>query len=75
MGAEGRATRVAVRAFTPDGKVISHMVKATRGDVARVLLERPADTANEVAEIVAAAGYAVELSNGSLDVVNQRPAA
>ena len=58
-----------VRAFTPDGKVVSHMVKATRGDVARVLLERPADTAREVAEIVAAAGYAVQLNDGSLDVV------
>jgi cytoplasmic iron level regulating protein YaaA (DUF328/UPF0246 family) len=69
------AERVTVRAFTPDGKVVSHMVKATRGDVARVLLERPADTAKEVAEIVAAAGYAVELNNGSLDVLHQRPAA
>jgi len=69
------AERVTVRAFTPDGKSISHMVKATRGDVARVLLEQPADTAAEVAEIVAAAGYRVELNNGSLDVLDQRPAA
>ncbi len=69
------AERVTVRAFRPDGKVISHMVKATRGDVARLLLEQPADTAAEVAEIVAAAGYAVELNDGSLDVVDQRPAA
>jgi cytoplasmic iron level regulating protein YaaA (DUF328/UPF0246 family) len=64
-----QAERVTVRAFTPDGKAISHMVKATRGDVARVLLQQPADTAAEVAEIIAAAGYAVQLSNGSLDVV------
>ena len=69
------AERVTVRAFTQDGKSISHMVKATRGDVARVLLEQPADTAAEVAEIVAAAGYRVELNNGSLDVLDQRPAA
>ena len=33
------ATRVAIRAVTPDGKVISHMAKATRGRVARAVLE------------------------------------
>ncbi len=32
-----QATVVGVRAFI-DGKTISHMVKATRGDVARILL-------------------------------------
>jgi cytoplasmic iron level regulating protein YaaA (DUF328/UPF0246 family) len=69
-----RAERVTVRAFTPDGRVISHMVKALRGDVARLLLQQPASTAEEVAEIVAAAGYDARLSGGSLDVV-QRPAA
>ena len=35
-----KATVVGVRAFT-DGKIVSHMVKATRGDVARILLPRP----------------------------------
>ena len=33
-----QATVVGVRAFQ-DGKTISHMVKATRGDVARILLK------------------------------------
>jgi cytoplasmic iron level regulating protein YaaA (DUF328/UPF0246 family) len=61
------ATVVAVRAFTERaGKrtAISHMVKATRGDVARVLLEapRPPRTADRVAELVAASGRAVELT-------------
>jgi cytoplasmic iron level regulating protein YaaA (DUF328/UPF0246 family) len=68
------AERVSVRAFTPDGKVVSHMVKATRGDVARVLLESPAETAQEVAEVVAGAGYDVTLNDGWLDVT-YRPAA
>ena len=54
--------------------MISHMVKAVRGDVARVLLQRPAETAAEVAEIVAAAGYEVEPGPGTLDVI-YRPAA
>jgi cytoplasmic iron level regulating protein YaaA (DUF328/UPF0246 family) len=68
------AERVTVRAFTPDGQVISHMVKAVRGDIARLLLQTPARTAAEVAEIVTAAGYDARLDGGSLDVV-QRPAA
>jgi hypothetical protein len=68
------AERVTVRAFTPDGKAISHMVKAIRGDVARVLLQQPAATAAEVEEIVRAAGLNATLSSGVLDVV-QRPAA
>jgi cytoplasmic iron level regulating protein YaaA (DUF328/UPF0246 family) len=75
-----RADRIGVRAFTvrPDGTrtVVSHMVKAVRGDVARVLLaqRRPPATPGEVAAAVAAAGYDVELTGGSLDVL-QRPAA
>jgi cytoplasmic iron level regulating protein YaaA (DUF328/UPF0246 family) len=58
-----QATVVGVRAFV-DGKTISHMVKATRGDVARILLasgetpERPDD----VATLVRQAGLSVELS-------------
>jgi uncharacterized protein len=72
------ATVVAVRAFTEQaGKrtAISHMVKATRGDVARVLLEapRPPRTAERVAELVAASGREVELTAGRgttfLDVI------
>ena len=45
----------AVRGFTPEGKVISHFVKAIRGDVARALLlaPEPPRTAEDVAEIAA----------------------
>jgi uncharacterized protein len=68
------AQRLTVRAFAPDGQVISHMVKAVRGDIARLLLRTPAETPGEVAEIVAAAGYEARLNDGALDVV-QRPAA
>ena len=68
-----RATVVGVRAFQ-DGKTISHMVKATRGDVARILLEgEPPETPEEVAEAVRAAGHSVELSGAgrtwNVDVV------
>ena len=70
------AERVSVRAFTADGAVVSHMVKAVRGDVARLLLAHPEPprTVDEVAQIVSQAGHEVELSASSLDVV-QRPAA
>ncbi len=73
------ATVVAVRAFTERaGKrtAISHMVKATRGDVARVLLEapRPPRSADRAAELVAAAGREVELTTARggafLDVIH-----
>ena len=57
-----QATVVGVRAFQ-DGKTISHMVKATRGDVARILLKGdPAETPEDVASAVRAAGHTVELS-------------
>jgi hypothetical protein len=54
-----------VRAFT-DGKVVSHMVKATRGDVARILLASGAapSTPEDIASLVRATGLTVEL-NGS----------
>jgi cytoplasmic iron level regulating protein YaaA (DUF328/UPF0246 family) len=61
------ATRVEVRAFAvkPDGsrQVISHMAKATRGDVARELLLASAAprTPADVASVVAAAGLDAEL--------------
>lgn len=56
------ATLVGVRAFE-NGKTISHMVKATRGDVARILLSgAPVETPEDVASAVRAAGHAVELS-------------
>ena len=69
---------VSVRGFTETGgerKVISHMVKATRGDVARLVLtaeQRPKHPA-DVAEIVAAGGRRVELGETrkgwNLDVI------
>jgi uncharacterized protein len=76
------AELVAVRAFTERAgrrTAVSHMVKATRGDVARLLLDArtPPRDAAEVAEIVAASGREVEL-NGSrgaatVDVITREP--
>jgi cytoplasmic iron level regulating protein YaaA (DUF328/UPF0246 family) len=65
------ANLLAVRGFTPDGKVISHFVKALRGDVARIaLLASPVPrTPQAVADLVAAAGHDVTLNGGNLDVV------
>ena len=74
------ATVVGVRAFSErDGRrtAVSHMVKATRGDVARILLaapEPPAD-ADGVAALVAAAGVDAELApvrgGWTLDVIER----
>lgn len=69
-----RATVVGVRGFTEQGgqrKVISHFVKAIRGDVARALLlaREPAGTPEDVAAIAEAAGHRVELTGSSVDVV------
>jgi cytoplasmic iron level regulating protein YaaA (DUF328/UPF0246 family) len=68
------ATVVGVRAFT-GGKIVSHMVKATRGDVARILLSSAStpETPHDVAALARDAGLTVEL-NGSgrvwtLDVI------
>jgi uncharacterized protein len=69
-----RATLLAVRAFSEGGgkrKTVSHMAKAVRGEVARVLLEAkkaPGDPEG-AAGIAEAAGFTVELSDGHLDVV------
>jgi len=69
-----RATLLAVRAFTErDGerKAVSHMAKASRGDVARALLsakKAPRDPEGAVA-IAEAAGLRVELTGDSLDVI------
>jgi cytoplasmic iron level regulating protein YaaA (DUF328/UPF0246 family) len=71
------ATLLAVRAFRvhPDGsrQPISHMAKASRGDVARALLTagRPATTPDEVADLARAAGLDVELADGTLDVLER----
>lgn len=69
-----RATHLAVRAFSEQGgkrKAVSHMAKAVRGDVARALLlakKAPADP-EAAAATVAAAGFEVELTPTTLDVV------
>ncbi len=63
-----------VRPFTEvDGvrKAVSHMAKATRGDVARLVLTAkkvPAD-AEAVASLLRSEGLTVELSEDSLDVI------
>lgn len=69
-----RATLLAVRAFTEVNgkrKAVSHMAKAVRGDVARALLvakKAPSDP-ESAAAIAESAGFTVELSDGSLDVI------
>jgi cytoplasmic iron level regulating protein YaaA (DUF328/UPF0246 family) len=69
-----RATLLAVRAFSEEGgkrRPISHMAKAVRGDVGKVLLDEkkaPAD-AEGAAALAEAAGFRVELSPGHLDVI------
>jgi cytoplasmic iron level regulating protein YaaA (DUF328/UPF0246 family) len=69
-----RATLLAVRAFSESGgrrKAVSHMAKAVRGDVARVLLEakKPPTDPEGAAAITEAAGFTVELADDSLDVI------
>jgi cytoplasmic iron level regulating protein YaaA (DUF328/UPF0246 family) len=69
-----RATLLSVRAFRLEKgkrKAVSHMAKAVRGDVARVLLlarTEPKDP-ETVATVVADAGLEVELTPASLDVI------
>jgi cytoplasmic iron level regulating protein YaaA (DUF328/UPF0246 family) len=69
-----QATLLPVRAFSEEKgerKVVSHMAKAVRGDVARALLEAqkaPADP-EAAAAIAESAGFTVELDDGSLDVI------
>jgi len=69
-----RAKLIAVRAFSESGgkrKPISHMAKAVRGDVAKVLLaakRAPADP-ESAAALAERAGFRVELSPGHLDVI------
>jgi cytoplasmic iron level regulating protein YaaA (DUF328/UPF0246 family) len=69
-----RARLLAVRAFSEENgerKAVSHMAKAVRGDVARALLEAKKAPAHPEAatEIAIAAGFTVELGDGSLDVI------
>ncbi|MEV0202224.1 peroxide stress protein YaaA [Nonomuraea sp. NPDC050691] len=57
---------VAVRVFK-GGKVVSHMAKATRGEIARALLVSGADpaTPGELAKILDALGHTVDLTEPS----------
>jgi uncharacterized protein len=69
-----RAQHLAVRGFTeaPDGTrtVVTHMAKRVRGEVARLVLQAGgASRPEEVAEVAAAGGLRVELSDGLLDVI------
>jgi cytoplasmic iron level regulating protein YaaA (DUF328/UPF0246 family) len=69
-----RATLLSVRAFREEKgkrKAVSHMAKAVRGDVARVLLlaKREPKTPDEIAAIATEAGFEVELAPASLDVI------
>jgi cytoplasmic iron level regulating protein YaaA (DUF328/UPF0246 family) len=69
-----RAELLAVRAFSDvkgKRKAVSHMAKAVRGEVARALLEAksPPETPEAAANLATAAGFEVELTPGTLDVV------
>lgn len=69
-----QARLLSVRAFTEvDGvrKVVSHMAKAVRGEVARLVLSasKEPDGAESVVSILEAAGLDVELSESFLDVI------
>jgi cytoplasmic iron level regulating protein YaaA (DUF328/UPF0246 family) len=69
-----QATLIAVRAFSERGgkrKPISHMAKAVRGDVAKVLLaakKAPKDPEGAAA-LTESAGFRVELSDAYMDVI------
>lgn len=68
------AQLLSVRAFREEKgerKAVSHMAKAVRGDVARALLlaRREPKDAEGVASVASDAGFAVELTPTSLDVV------
>jgi cytoplasmic iron level regulating protein YaaA (DUF328/UPF0246 family) len=74
MWKPNHATLLAVRAFSEENgerKAISHMAKAVRGDVAKTLLEAKKAPASPkaAAEVAETAGFAVELSDGNLDVI------
>ena len=63
------ATLVSIRAVTPEGKVISHMAKATRGRVARAVLEaRSMPREPEAVAALAGPGATVTESGGAWTV-------
>ena len=72
-----RATLLAVRAFSEEGgvrKPISHMAKAVRGDVAKVLLaaKKAPNDPESAAALAESAGFMVGLSPGFMDVIVDR---
>lgn len=74
-----RGELVGVRAFTPDGKTISHMAKAVRGQVARAVLQAGGaepSTPEDLLEVVVSAGLQATLAGApgkpTLDVVTDR---
>jgi cytoplasmic iron level regulating protein YaaA (DUF328/UPF0246 family) len=69
-----QANLLSVRAFREEKgkrKAVSHMAKAVRGDVARALLlaRREPKTPDEIVAIATEAGFEVELTAASLDVI------
>lgn len=69
-----RATLLSVRAFIDQAgerKAVSHMAKAVRGDVARALLlaRRAPTDPKAVAAIASDAGFKVELTSTSIDLI------
>jgi cytoplasmic iron level regulating protein YaaA (DUF328/UPF0246 family) len=71
-----QARLLTVRAFSESGgerKVVSHMAKATRGDVARLVLKARKAPANAeaVAAVLESSGLRVELSERFLDVIEE----
>jgi cytoplasmic iron level regulating protein YaaA (DUF328/UPF0246 family) len=71
-----QARLLPVRAFTESGgerKAVSHMAKATRGDVARLVLSarKSPDDAESVAAVLESGGLRVELSEKFLDVIEE----
>lgn len=69
-----QATLVGVRAFGESGgkrKPVTHMAKAVRGEVARALLlaKRAPKDPEAAAAVAREAGFTVELSGSSLDVI------
>lgn len=65
-----RATVLGVRAFTADGRAVTHMVKATRGQVARIALQGEPETPDDLLDLVRAAGLRAELTPTTLDVID-----
>jgi len=69
-----RARLLAVRAFRDEGgerKAVSHMAKAVRGEIARALLLARSEPREpeQVAAVAREAGFEVELTDSSLDVI------